>query len=667
MVAELDLSFILDGNPQTVIHGKYESRAIQGAELPNFSPSELKAIALKVLGDLNVCSREGVVRKYDHVVSGCTVSSYFGGRQQDTPQDGLVLRPKYDSDRGLMTTHGLAPEIGKHDPYIGSMTSVIEALANAIARGADPSKIFLIDNFVHPRPDNPEDVGTLDRSLEGLILAAEAFGTPFVSGKDSLGSTYRGADGTIIKASPMVIVTALSVLEDATRNMSSHFQKSGSQIVLIGDCNPFQLGGSVLAKQLGLETNDVPHYDLEMLKQRFIRLHELIRGGHILSCHDIKEGGVLATVAEMAFGNEHGVNLLLSDLENDELVGFLFNETAGRFVVEVPGGVNVADLFQGLSHTIIGNTQSGSKFKIQTPDGQKMVELTMQEMKDAYHNPLLENILPVDRVVGGEKVSMSSHKPPERIHTKNNPNVLVVKAPGTNSERETAESFDVAGGVSRIVDIADLKSQDFVEAQILAIPGGFAYGDDIYAGKVFGLDLLYRFRDSMLEFAEQDKLIIGVCNGFQVLVRMGLLPNKKLGSIESNLLHNDSGSFICRNVRLRVEGSVCRWTQGIEQRTVRIPIAHGEGRFYAPESVLQGIEDNRQVVFRYVDEENHPANEHPYNPNGSVNAIAGITDPSGRILGIMPHPERDPRNFLRKQFRDVIGCDILRGGINYFK
>lgn len=667
MVAELDLNFVLDGNPQTVIYGEYESPQIKKAELPALSPEALKTFFLKVLGDLNVCSREGVVRKYDHVVSGCTVSPHFAGKQQDTPQDSLVLRPLYDSDRGVMTTHGFAPEIGRYDPYIGSMTSVIEALSNAVARGADPSKIFLIDNFIHPSPDNPEDVGTLDRSLEGLIAAGEAFGTPFVSGKDSLGSTYRAADGTVIKAPPMVIVTALSVLEDVGRSMPSHFQKSGSQIVLLGDCDSSQVGGSVFAKKLGLETNDVPHYDLGALRKQFVRLHELIRDGRLLSCHDIKEGGVLATVAEMTFGNERGAKLDLTNLTDENPAGFLFNETTGRFVIEVPYDVDIAELFVDLPYKVIGKTHNGSRLKIQTSKAQ-VVELSMSEMKEAYHNPVLESILPVDREVEPIKGrGETRHRSTGIGKAGTQPNVLVVKAPGTNSERETAAAFEVAGGQSRIVDIADLGPRDFIEAQILAIPGGFSYGDDVYAGKIFGLDLLHRFGDSMMEFAEQDKLIIGICNGFQVLVRTGLLPNRNFGSIESNLLHNKSGSFICRNVRLRVEESICRWTKGIERRTLKIPIAHGEGRFYARESVLGGIEDSHQVAFRYVDHEGQPSKVSPYNPNGSVNAIAGITDSSGRILGMMPHPERDPRNFLRQRVQDLIGLDVLRGGVTYFK
>jgi phosphoribosylformylglycinamidine synthase len=661
-VAELDLGFVLDGNPQKVIEGVYQSPEIRRAELPALSSDRIKELALQVLNDLNVCSREGVIRKYDHVVTGCTLSPYFHGKHQDTPQDGLVLRPKYDSDRGLMTTHGLAPEIGGLDPYTGSLTSVIEAISNAVARGADPSKIFLIDNFIHPRPDNPEDVGTLDRSLEGVIAGAKAFGTPFVSGKDSLGGTYQGADGTIIKANPMVVVTALSVLENAGKAVPSYFQKTGSQVVVLGECDFNQLGGSVIARKLGLETNDVPQYNLEKLKKQFDGLYKLMQEGHILSCHDIKEGGLFTALSEMSFGNEMGLKASIEGLTQDQLTAFLFNEATGRFVVEIPAGVNAEDIFRGLSYQVIGETSKDKRLDLQG------IGLTMQEMKNSYHNQYLEDILPVDRESMEEDESQpTAFVPITRNSVKSHPRALVVKAPGTNSERETAESFNQAGAKSRIIDIADLNKQHFAEAQILAIPGGFSYGDDIYAGKVFSLDLLSRFKDSVIEFAEEDKLILGICNGFQVLVRTGLLPNRNMGEIESNLLHNDSGQFICRDVKLRIEKSICKWTKGLETRTVRVPIAHGEGRFFAPIPTLKNIEDGNQVAFRYVDANGQNATERPYNPNGSLNAIAGITDPSGRILGMMPHPERDPRNYLRQQIKDIIGLDILRGGVSYFQ
>lgn len=664
MVAELDLDFVLNGNPHTTIHGEYEAPKIQKAEIPMMDASQIKNVALQILGDLNVCSKEGVVRKYDHVVSGCTTSPSFSGKYQDAPQDSLILRPKYDSDRGLMTTHGLAPEIGRHNPYIGSLTSVIEALANAVARGADPSKVYLIDNFIHPRPDNSEDVGTLDCSLEGLIAGAKAFGTPFISGKDSLGSTYRGPDGTVVKAPPMVIVTALSVLEDHRETVPGYFQNVGSKVVVLGDCDPQQLGGSVFARQLGLETNDVPNYNLEKLKKTFEILHKLIHEGRILSCHDIKEGGLMATLAEMTFGNEIGMSLSLEDVQNKNLPGVLFNETAGRFVLEVSDGVDLDELLQGLSYQNLGTTEKARKFSISTAD--ESIDFAMDELKKAYHNPILEHLMPVDREKASEKEPEVSSKP-VRSAVKRNPNVLVVKAPGTNSERETAASFDIAGGKSKIVDIADLSQDDFIEAQILAIPGGFSYGDDLYAGKVFSLDLLHRFRDSVMKFAEDDKLIIGICNGFQVLVRTGLLPNRRVGSMESNLLHNSSGQFICRNVRLKVEKNISRWTQAIEKKVIRIPVAHGEGRFYAPPVVVSDIEKNGQVAFRYIDQEGLPTDSRPYNPNGSINAIAGITDPSGRILGMMPHPERDPRNFLKQDSEEALGIDILRGGVDYFQ
>ncbi|MDD5750920.1 MAG: phosphoribosylformylglycinamidine synthase subunit PurL [Candidatus Peribacteraceae bacterium] len=664
-VGELDLGFVLEGNPQTTIEGTYEQPEIIKAKVPPLSEQEIRTIALGILRDLNVCSREGIVRKYDHVVSGCTVSPSFGGMRQDTPQDASILKPKYDSDRGLMTTHGLAPEIGEYDPHAGSLTSIIEAISNAVARGADLSKIVLVDNFIHPRPDNPVDVGTLDRSLEGIVDGAKGFGTPFISGKDSLGGTYNGPDGTVIKGKPMVIVTALSRLENVHQTVPNHFQQTESQIVVLGESDATQLGGSVFARHMQLQTNDVPRYDLSRLKQLFQKLHELIRDGKILSCHDIKDGGLFSAIAEMSFGKEVGATLSLPGNNTAET---LFHEAAGRFVLEVSAGVDVECLLQGLPYQIIGRTTGDRSIRV---GGETVGEMafTIEEMKNAHHNPALESIEPVDRDLSPNSVSQSvaSHGPAIRTLPKTQPMVTVIKAPGTNSERETAESFAVAGARSRIIDIADLNGQHFTDSQILAIPGGFSYGDDIYAGKVFSIDLLSRFRDSVIEFAEQDKLIIGICNGFQVLVRTGLLPNRKLGVIESNLLHNEAGHFICKSVRLRIEQSICHWTKGLEGRTVEVPIAHGEGRFFAPSATLDAIESQGQVVFRYEDSRGEVATGRPGNPNGSLNAIAGITDPSGRILGLMPHPERDPRNYFRKQMEETIGLDVIRGGVTYFQ
>ncbi len=667
-VAELDLGFVLGGNPQTTIEGEYKEPKFRESSVPHMSQSEIRDLAFEILNDLNVCSRESVVRKYDQVVTGHTQERSFGGKHQDTPQDALLLRPKYDSFKGLMTTHGLAPEIGKHDPYMGSLTSVIEAISNAVARGADLSKIFLIDNFIHPRPDNPEDVGTLDRSLEGAIAGAKAFGTPFVSGKDSLGSTYHSADGTVIKANPMIIVTALSVLDDIERTVPSHFQKIGSQIVLLGDSGPSKLGGSVVAKKLGLDTNAVPQYDLDALKKTFVQLHKLIKENQVLSCHDIKEGGIFTTIAEMMFGNERGVQIDLSNIDAGSLIGFLYNEKAGRFIVEVSADRDIETLFNGMSYTILGKTHKGKNLNLRLSRDEARMCLRMEDMKDAYHNSQLEAVLKLDR----ESSSIKTAKPitpsrARRTASKVQPEVLIVKAPGTNSEQETAQSFEVAGARSRIVDIVDLTLQQLKNAQILALPGGFSYGDDLGAGKIFSLDLLHKFGDGLHEFVYDDKLVLGICNGFQVLARTGLLPNKKIGELECNLLHNEAGHFVCRDVELLVEDSVCRWTEGIQGARVRVPIAHGEGRFFTSSSTLETIESGKQVAFRYADSNGQATQKRPYNPNGSLNSIAGITDPNGKILGMMPHPERDHRNFFRKKLKDVIGLDIIQGGVQYFE
>lgn len=244
------------------------------------------------------------------------------------------------------------------------------------------------------------------------------------------------------------------------------------------------------------------------------------------------------------------------------------------------------------------------------------------------------------------------------------PKVLVLKTDGINCDEETAFAFNLAGGNVKIVHVNDLrnKKDDLNNYQILAIPGGFSYGDDIVSGKILAVELTSFFSEELRKFtARKDTLIIGICNGFQVLVRTGLLPFGKLGEMSATLTNNDSGHFECRWVNLKIEpNSKCvflnnpitsdggrlnarkamtppRWTNnGI----VSYQVAHGEGKFLTDPQTLKKIEQQGLVVFRYVDENNKPTQGYPANPNGALNAIAGICDPSGRILGLMPHPER---------------------------
>lgn len=253
------------------------------------------------------------------------------------------------------------------------------------------------------------------------------------------------------------------------------------------------------------------------------------------------------------------------------------------------------------------------------------------------------------------------------------PKVLVLKTDGINCDGEIFNAFQTAGGRPRITHVNELKGkeQNLKDYQILAIPGGFSYGDDIASGKILALELNSYLGDQINEFSQRQKgLVLGVCNGFQVLVRTGLLPFGTMNEMQATLANNDSGKFECRQVNLKIENNSA-WVvaEGLKG-PISLPVAHGEGKFFATQQELKRLEDNKLVVFRYVDVSGKPTQEYPANPNGSLNAIAGICDPTGRILGLMPHPERFIRKTQHPNWRRIPdlepqGLTIFQKMVNY--
>lgn len=223
------------------------------------------------------------------------------------------------------------------------------------------------------------------------------------------------------------------------------------------------------------------------------------------------------------------------------------------------------------------------------------------------------------------------------------PKVLVLKTDGTNRDVEMAYAFEIAGADAEIVHVNQLrnKEKNLKDYEIFVLPGGFAYGDDIVSGKILAIELTSFFKKELKEFIERkDTAILGVCNGFQVLVRTGLLPFRKIGEMDVTLTNNDSGHFECRWVKVKVEKeSKSKFLNGMEGKVIWYPIAHGEGKFFTDETTLKEVENKKLAAFRYVDEKGNPTQNYPSNPNGSLNAIVGISDTTGRILGLMPHPE----------------------------
>lgn len=221
------------------------------------------------------------------------------------------------------------------------------------------------------------------------------------------------------------------------------------------------------------------------------------------------------------------------------------------------------------------------------------------------------------------------------------PKVCILRTDGTNCDEELFYAFEKAGATPSMVHVNSLREKDekLKNYQILALPGGFSYGDDVASGKILAVELISFLKDELANFINTRGLILGICNGFQTLVRTGLLPFNNLGKIDVTLAGNESGHFECRWVSVKVEDSKCFFLSG-QNKMLDMAVNHGEGKFYAQPSVIQKVEDGNLIVFRYVDTTEKPTQNYPQNPNGSLNAIAGICDPTGRILGLMPHPEK---------------------------
>lgn len=253
------------------------------------------------------------------------------------------------------------------------------------------------------------------------------------------------------------------------------------------------------------------------------------------------------------------------------------------------------------------------------------------------------------------------------------PRVCILRTDGTNCDQETAYAFNKTGGESHLVHVNQLRSgaEKLSDYQILAVPGGFSYGDDIHSGKVLSVELASFLSDQLRRFVDDGKLVLGICNGFQVLVRTGLLPWGELGTIRAALMENDSGHFECRWTNLFVEPNNCVFTQGLGGTVVQYQAAHGEGKFYTDEATIEKIEQAGQVVFRYVSTTSgQPTQDYPQNPNGSLHAIAGICDKTGRVLGLMPHPERFVEkfhhpNWRRKSLGEPHGLPLFRSAVAY--
>lgn len=386
-VCDIDVKFLHEGLPQRTMVGKSRSAKIV-TRAPIF-PKDLESTWHKVMSHFNVCSKEPIVKMYDHNVQGTNALHPFSGTGLDAPNDGVIMRPILEKTYGLVISHGLNPALVKIDPYNGSIWAICEAVANFVSVGGDVKNAALIDNFIWPFPDE-ESLADLDKAVDACVFMSNLLGMPFISGKDSLSSTYRYPDGKVLKIPPVLLISVFGKIADINKSASSDFKKVGSTIVLVGKPDLKHLGGSTYFDVTG-SLGKLPQIDIKNLKKVFSRVTTGIRNGQVLSAHDVSEGGLATSLAEMCFGAGFGaeINLRLGESLTSRSDYILFNETAGAFLVEVENEKTARKLFKNVPYFILGKTIANNHISV-NQGSKNLCQASLLKLKQSWQKPMKE-------------------------------------------------------------------------------------------------------------------------------------------------------------------------------------------------------------------------------------------------------------------------------------
>jgi phosphoribosylformylglycinamidine synthase len=657
-VGELDLEFLHEGIPQRVMQADLPTRvgAHDAAPLQARDPKDvdLELDLLNLLAHPNIRSREEIIRVYDHEIKGGTRVKPLTGAANHGPSDAAVLVPNPGrSTKGIALSNGICPQFSAQ-PYAMAWAAIDEAVRNAVAVGADPDRIAILDNFCWGNPTIPDRLGTLLETSRGCYDAALAYGTPFVSGKDSLYNEYTSTDGNKHAIPGTLLISAVGVVPDAARTVTMDFKRAGNLIYLLGETRD-ELGSSHYALMHGLEGGVVPQPVPDAL-ERYRKLHQAIQNGWVRSCHDLSEGGFAVALAEMCIAGRLGATVLLEkklmwdDIPSEAL---LFGESLSRFILEVePEHTDdIEALFGDGVCDCVGQVTQNPDFLIEYV-GAPVIHTDIVALELAWRGELAPAPVPPG---GAQRAA-----PLQRVaQPAASSRVLILHANGTNRDHDAALAVELAGGTPKIMHVNELAANPSAleDHAMLIVPGGFSYGDDLGAGVLWALDLRERFGEQLARFVSSGRPVLGICNGFQTLVKAGVLPGG-FAPRRTTLTYNAGGHFECRWVTLEANpNSKSPWLEGLGDG-LDTPVAHGEGRFVCDDETLAMLEAQNLVALRYS------GDSYPFNPNGSVGAIAGITNAAGNVLGLMPHPENHVFNWQHPRFhRGEVG----RSGLALFK
>ncbi|MGN0580815.1 MAG: phosphoribosylformylglycinamidine synthase [Ruminococcus sp.] len=603
----------------------------------------------ELMSNLNVCSQKGLVEKFDSTIGAGTVLMPYGGAYQMTPSQAMAA--KIPVLKGETTTcslmgWGYNPDISEKSPYHGAMLAVVESIAKVVAAGGSYKKCWLTFQEYFERTQNdPKRWGKPMAALLGAFRAQLEMGCGSIGGKDSMSGTFEQID-----VPPTLVSFAVSTAS-ADKVVSTEFKSAGSDVIMIAP---------------DYDENGLPVFD--SVKKCFDRVEEIIASDRAKAIWTVGYGGVAEGIAKMCFGNKLGFEFT-SRLTPQQL----YSPCYGAFIIELSGNAMPYE-------TVIGKTLSD--YKILCLDYTVSLD-TLQRVWEGK----LESVFPC-RIKTAD-ITPETYSYSEKLRVSPaiktpRPRVLIPVFPGTNCEYDTARAFEKAGAIAETIVIRNLSAGDIEDSvecferavkqsQIIMIPGGFSGGDEPEGSGKF-ITAFFRnpkIKDAVHELLKKrDGLMLGICNGFQALIKLGLVPYGEIVDMTDEsptLTFNTIARHQSMMVRTRIASNKSPWLSGCEVGDIHtVPISHGEGRFVAPLSLIQRLAGNGQIATQYVDMDGNPTMDIRYNPNTSIDAIEGITSPDGRILGKMGHSERKG-SYICKNVPGEKEQKIFESGVAYFK
>jgi len=606
---------------------------------------------LKILADKNVASQKGLLEMFDSSIGATTVAMPLGGKYQQTLMEGsaqtLPILGAKDIETVSFASWGFDAQISKQNSLLGSSYAVVESVAKIVAMGGDYKNIRLsFQEYFEKLGQNPEKWGKPLASLLGAYDAQINLGLAAIGGKDSMSGTYQDLNV------PPTLISFACANGEKKNVISPEFKQEGNKLYFFNHIP---------------QENGLPNYD--NLKIVFELIFENINAGKIVSVKTIKEGGVAVALAKMSFGNRLGAEINIAD-EN-----VLLSKNIGSLIIESTEELSSVDL------QLIGEVKNSNILKINNLDFgiEKLLEANTKTFENLFST------------VEKEKITVELDSKLNSINPRNiiikkhgiaQPRVFAPVFPGTNCEYDTLNAFQKEGAIVSSLPLININHQlldesidawvkEIKQSQILAFSGGFSAGDEPDGSAKFIVNVLKneKMRNAVHELLDRDGMIIGICNGFQALVKSGLLPYGRIKDLDENsptLAHNAIRRHISQMVNVKVLNDESPWLKGMKDQVFTIPISHGEGRFMASEEEIQKLYENGQIATQYLDLDGNIAHGMPFNPNNSLFGIEGITSPDGKIYGRMGHPERFAEG-LMKNIPTANYHNIFKNGVEYFK